>query len=69
MGKGKEGCRVTSDPYFVPWDQLPPDIAEWDTNFIRAIPAMLATVGLQIVDVLNSAPRYPATAATAGTHL
>jgi hypothetical protein len=55
----------------VPWHDLPRDIAEWDTNFVRAIPAMLAAVGLQIVDVNESAQRYPdgrtASVAT-GTH-
>ncbi|MCV7332362.1 NAD-binding protein [Mycobacterium cookii] len=64
----KRDAGVKSDPHFLPWDQLPTDIAEWDTNFIRAIPAMLASVGLQIVDVREAAARYPNAAATAGTH-
>jgi hypothetical protein len=31
-----------------------------DRIFVRAIPEMLAAVGLEIVDVAQSAPRYPA---------
>ncbi|UMB67702.1 NAD-binding protein [Mycobacterium paraterrae] len=59
----KMDAGVKTDPHFVPWHELPKEIAEWDTNFVRAIPAMLAAVGLQIVDVNESAPRYPVVAA------
>jgi hypothetical protein len=56
---GDEDAKLKKDPHLVPWHDLPRDIAEWDTNFVRAIPAMLAAVGLQIVDVNESAQRYP----------
>jgi RyR domain len=39
-------------PYLLPWKQLKklyPDIAEFDAVFIRAMPAILASAGLQIV--------------------
>jgi RyR domain len=39
-------------PYLLPWQQLKklyPDIAELDAVFIRAMPAILASAGLQIV--------------------
>ena len=39
------------NPYMVEWKELPPDIAEWDREFVRAIPAFLASVGLQVVRV------------------
>lgn len=39
------------NPYLVKWKELPPAIAEWDREFVRAIPALLASVGLQIVRV------------------
>jgi TrkA-N domain/RyR domain len=39
------------NPYLVPWEELPPDIAEWDRVFVREIPAMLASVGLQVIRV------------------
>ncbi|WIM88565.1 NAD-binding protein [Candidatus Mycobacterium wuenschmannii] len=60
----KMDAGVKTDPHFVPWHELPGDIAEWDTNFVRAIPAMLAAVGLQIVDIDETAPRYPVTSNT-----
>jgi hypothetical protein len=39
-------------PYLLPWNQLKkryPDIAELDAVFIRAMPAVLASVGWQII--------------------
>lgn len=39
-------------PYLLPWNQLKeryPDIAELDAMFIRAMPAILASAGLQII--------------------
>lgn len=36
-------------PYLVPFAQLPPEIAEYDRLFVRQIPALLASVGLQVV--------------------
>ncbi len=39
-------------PYLLPWTQLKtryPDIAELDAVFIRAMPAILASAGLQII--------------------
>jgi hypothetical protein len=56
---GEENPKLKKDPHLVPWLDLPRDIAEWDTNFVRAIPELLAAVGLQIVDINPSAPRYP----------
>lgn len=41
-------------PYLLPWQQLKklyPDIAEFDAIFIRAMPAILASAGLQIVRI------------------
>jgi hypothetical protein len=38
--------------YLLPWKKLleqHPDIAEWDRVFVRAIPAILASAGLQVV--------------------
>jgi hypothetical protein len=36
-------------PYLVPWDELPDDIAKYDTDFVEAIPSILASAGLQVV--------------------
>jgi voltage-gated potassium channel Kch len=36
-------------PYLVPWDELPNDIAKYDTDFVEAIPSILASAGLQVV--------------------
>lgn len=57
---GPRDDRLKTDPSLVPWHELPTEIADWDTRFVKAIPEMLAAVGLQIVDVHNTAPRYPA---------
>ena len=59
---GDEDPKLKKDPDLVPWRDLPRDIAEWDTNFVRAIPAMLAAVGLQIIErqrVGTAIPRWP----------
>ena len=39
------------NPYMVAWSELPAEIAEWDREFVRAIPVFLASVGLQVVKV------------------
>ncbi|WP_156658138.1 NAD-binding protein [Mycobacterium kyorinense] len=56
---GEEDKRRKKDPHLVPWEELPADVAEWDRNFVKAIPELLAAVGLQIIDVRQTAPRYP----------
>ena len=47
----KRDNELKKNPYMVEWKKLPPDIAEWDREFVRAIPAFLASVGLQVVRV------------------
>jgi voltage-gated potassium channel Kch len=42
-------------PYLVPFCDLPPDIAELDRIFVRQIPSMLASVGLQVVRLHEAA--------------
>lgn len=54
-----EDRALKKDPHLVPMDQLEPEVAEVDRIFVRAIPAMLAAVGLEIIDVGRTAPRYP----------
>jgi hypothetical protein len=44
----KDAARKTT-PYLVPFDELPAEIAEYDRNFVREIPRLLASVGLRIV--------------------
>ena len=41
--------RRKETPYLVPWAQLPPEIAEFDRLSVRAIPAVLASAGLQVM--------------------
>jgi hypothetical protein len=39
-------------PYLISWEELKklyPDVAEWDRVFVRAIPDLLASVGLQVI--------------------
>jgi hypothetical protein len=45
----EEAKRRKQTPYLVPWEQLPPDSAEIDRLSVRAIPAVLASVGLQVM--------------------
>jgi hypothetical protein len=47
----KRSDGLKENPYMVNWHELPADIAEWDRVFVRAIPALLASVGLQLVPV------------------
>jgi hypothetical protein len=42
---------LKKNPYMVDSKRLPEDIAEWDREFVRAIPAVLASVGLQVVRI------------------
>lgn len=44
----KDAARKVT-PYLVPFDELPADVADYDRNFVREIPRLLATVGLRIV--------------------
>jgi hypothetical protein len=44
----KDAARKTT-PYMVPFEELPDDIAEYDRIFVREIPRLLASVGLQFV--------------------
>jgi hypothetical protein len=44
----KDVDRKTS-PYLTEWEQLPEPIREIDRQFVRAIPALLARVGIGIV--------------------
>jgi voltage-gated potassium channel Kch len=46
-------------PYLIPWEDLTrlyPDIAKFDSMFVKAIPAILATVGLQVIRTPSSLP-------------
>jgi hypothetical protein len=36
-------------PYLVPWEKLPKNIAKYDSDFVKAIPAILASAGMQVV--------------------
>jgi ribonuclease HI len=48
----KKNVEHRQTPYLLPWKQLNeqyPDIAELDSVFIRAIPAILASAALQII--------------------
>jgi hypothetical protein len=49
LGPKHVGQKTT--PYLVPFADLPPDIAEYDRMFVREIPALLASAGLQVVRV------------------
>lgn len=43
--------KLKKNPYMVEWKELAPDIADLDREFVRAIPALLASVGLQVIRV------------------
>ena len=44
----KDVTRKTT-PYLVPFEELPPDIAEYDRILVREIPHLLISAGLQVV--------------------
>jgi hypothetical protein len=54
LGPGNTEQKMS--PYLVPFDELPTDIAEGDRMFLRAIPDLLASVGLQVIRV-HTPPR------------
>jgi hypothetical protein len=43
----KDVARKTT-PYLVPFEQLPADIAEYDRIFVREIPGLLVSAGLEV---------------------
>ena len=48
----KKDVERKETPYLLPWEQLEklhPDIAELDVVFVRALPTILASAGLQII--------------------
>jgi hypothetical protein len=57
--RGKKDAKLKTDPHMVAWEDLPPDVADCDRNFVKSIPEMLAAVVLQIVDIHETSPRYP----------
>jgi RyR domain len=53
----KKNVERKQTPYLLPWKQLKeryPDIAELDAVLIRAMPAILASAGLQIIRVSDA---------------
>jgi TrkA-N domain/RyR domain len=43
--------KLKKNPYMVEPKKLPRNAAEWDRGFVRAIPSVLASVGLQVIRV------------------
>lgn len=52
---GDKDVEQKKSPYLVPFDELPDDVAKWDRMFVREYPAILASVGLQILRVTSVA--------------
>jgi hypothetical protein len=46
---GDKDVQAKKTPYLVPFEKLPADIAEFDRILVRAIPAVLASAGLQVI--------------------
>ena len=56
-------------PYLISWDEMKdlyPKIADLDVTFVKAIPAILATVGLQVIRTPEPPPRTPAQPTSVG---
>jgi hypothetical protein len=51
----KDKLRRTS-PYLLPWTELPKDIQDYDRDFIRLMPRLLAAAGKKICRRIASAP-------------
>jgi hypothetical protein len=47
-------------PYMIAWQDLDADIAEYDRVFVREIPQLLASVGLQVICTDTATPTSPA---------
>ena len=56
---GDKDVERKRSPYLVPFEELPDDVAESDRMFVREYPAILASVGLQIVRAPRSSPANP----------
>ena len=54
---GEKDVARKKTPYLVPFAELPADIAEYDRIFVREIPALLASVGMQVVRAPRGLPR------------
>ena len=52
---GEPDIERKKTPFLVPWEELPPDIAEYDAMFVRAIPTILASAGLQVIRTQTAA--------------
>jgi hypothetical protein len=51
-------------PYLVPFDDLPSDIAEYDRVFVREIPTLLASVGMQVFRARELIHKYSSSSQT-----
>ncbi len=63
---GDKDVEQKKTPYLVPHAELPPDIAEYDRIFVREIPPLLASVGMQVVRAPHLSRRIPEAAAPIG---
>ncbi|MGA2737498.1 MAG: NAD(P)-binding protein [Bryobacteraceae bacterium] len=45
---GQKDVEKRTSPYLVEWEDLPPNIQEYDRNFVRIIPGVLKSVNLEI---------------------
>ncbi len=50
---GKKDVEKKTNPYLVPWEQLPEEIKEIDRALVRVIPKLLAQVGLEVYRIKN----------------
>ncbi|OBH88297.1 hypothetical protein A5678_16945 [Mycobacterium sp. E2733] len=46
---GEKDIENKKTPYLVPFAELPDDVADYDRLFVREIPALLASAGLQVI--------------------
>jgi hypothetical protein len=46
---GEKNTQLKKTPYLVPFADLPEKVADYDRMFVREIPTLLASVGLQVV--------------------
>lgn len=53
---GPRSLERKQSPYLVPWDDLEEDIKEYDREFVRELPVILAKLGNRIVRVPGSKP-------------
>jgi hypothetical protein len=56
---GPKNTHRRTNPYLVPWDQVPPKVQDYDREFVRLMPRLLEAAGLKICRRGSSMTQQP----------